>query len=219
MFDPARNGGRSGFSLVNPHIEPNITCEERHLDIIVMVNSGTDWKKHRALRQAIRQTWGNTSSPINIAPAGSWRLFFSLGLSNSHTENNLNIQEAKENNDVIIGNFSDHYKNIPIKTFMSHLWAYNKFEFKYILKTDDDVYVRVPRLHQWLVDQGNPRKFHGGHINRLPLVIRNPRSKWYISYEQFNETRWPDFCHGAFQVLSVDLLPAYLYYTQVCGQI
>jgi len=159
MYDPSMYRGVSKFPLVYPHIEPNLTCEERNLDIIVMVNSGTDSPKHRALRQAIRQTWGNTSSLAYNSKSGRWRLFFAMGLTNTAAENTINMQEAIKNNDAIIGNFSDVYRNIPIKTFMSHLWAYCQFDFTYILKTDDAVYVRVPVLHQWLMDNASSRRF------------------------------------------------------------
>jgi len=214
MYNPALYRGRSSFALIYPHVEPKLSCKQRYLDIIVMVNTAAHSEKHRNLRSSIRQTWANSSSFNNRDSNGTWMVFFSIGLSNQ-ADDTLNEQEADKNNDIIIGNFTDTYRNIPIKTFMSHLWAYSQFDFTYILKTDDDVYVRVPVLHQWLMDNASSRRFYGGYINRNPIVFRHPGSPWYITYEQFNETKWPDFCHGAFQVLTIDLLPAYLYYTQV----
>lgn len=209
MYNPSDHVGKSKFPLITPHIQPNLTCHEKNLYIVVVVNSDGNALNHRDLRKAIRQTWGDSNKD------NKWRLFFALGMTQDNDKNKYNEHDALQHNDVIIGKFNDTYRNIPIKTFMSHWWAYNTFSSQYILKTDDDVYVRVPRLVQWLSDKGSPFRFYGGYINQAPYVFRNPGSKWYISYEQYKEKMWPTFCHGAFQVLSVDLLPAYFYYTQV----
>lgn len=210
MYNPSEFSGKSKFSLISPHIEPTLSCQDRNLYVVVMVNSAAGAAEHRIRRQTIRQTWRN--SDINIR---KWRLFFSLGLSTDIDQNLKSRQEAKENNDVIIGKFNDSYRNIPVKTFMGHWWAFNTLSCQYVLKTDDDVYVRVPKLSEWLSNLGSPQRFYGGHINKNPAVSRVPKNRWYISYEQYKEAFWPPFCHGAFHVLSIDLLPAYFYYTQV----
>ena len=98
---------------------------------------------------------------------------------------------------------------------MSHLWALTTLSCKYVLKTDDDVYVRVPRLISWLVKSGSPRSFYGGYISPYHEVARDPSSKWFITNEQYNQTNWPPFCHGAFHVLSSDIIPRYLKFTQI----
>jgi hypothetical protein len=159
----------------------------------------------------IRKTWGNSTYKQT---RNKWRLFFSLGISANNAYNLKNRQEALKYNDVIIGNFTDIYKNIVIKTFMSHFWVSTKISCKYVLKTDDDVYVRVPRLLQWLEKEGFPDPFYGGYLNKHPSVLRDPRSQWFVSKEDFNETKWPPFSHGAFQVISTDILPRFFNYTQ-----
>ena len=97
---------------------------------------------------------------------------------------------------------------------MAHFWAFSKFSCKFVLKTDDDVYVRVPRLSRYLSRTRTPRRFYGGFLNEAPTVHRNPSSMWYITEEEFKEPVWPPFSHGAFHVLSTDLLPGYFNYTQ-----
>lgn len=202
--------GRTNFSLIMPHVEPNISCEERKLFIVVVVNSAAD-ERHRILRMAIRKTWGNSTERKR---KHKWRIYFALGISSSYTMNLKNSQEALAYNDIIIGNFSDTYKNIVIKTFMSHFWAYFRFDSMYVLKTDDDVYVRVSKLSKWLEKRSFPHPFYGGFLNQFPVVFRHPKSPWYVSKEEFNETRWPPFSHGAFQVVSTAILPRCFNYTQ-----
>ncbi|XP_031561980.1 beta-1,3-galactosyltransferase 5-like [Actinia tenebrosa] len=202
--------GWTNFSLIMPRVEPNISCEERKLFMVVVVNSATD-DRHRILRMSIRKTWGNLTQGKGNQ---KWRIYFALGMSSSYAMNLKNVQEALQYNDIIIGNFSDTYKNIVIKTFMSHFWVYSQFDCMYVMKTDDDVYVRVSRLSKWLEKQGFPNPFYGGFLSENLLVVRDPKSPWFVSKEDFNETRWPPFSHGAFQVVSTAILPRCFNYTQ-----
>lgn len=207
------SSGWTKFPLLLPHIEPNISCEERHeLFMVVVVNSDANDIRHRDSRTAIRNTWGKppTDSPFK------WQLYFTLGLSHDFATGRHNNHEALVQNDIIIGNFNDTYKNLIIKTFMSHFWVFSRFtNCKYVLKTDDDVYVRVPWISHWLSNATTPRsRFYGGLIEYVAEVWREPGSKWYITEEQYKGKLWPPFAHGSFQVISTDILPEYFNYTQ-----
>ncbi|KXJ08622.1 beta-1,3-galactosyltransferase 5 [Exaiptasia diaphana] len=208
LFDP---NGWTKFPLLLPQIEPNISCEERQLFMVVVVNSDANDIRHRDSRTAIRTTWGKPTSNTPL----KWRLFFSLGSSPDVATAMNNNHEALLHNDIIIGNFNDSYKNIIIKTFMSHFWVFSRFHCKYVLKTDDDVYVRVPWVYNWLNNVTMPRRrFYGGLIEYVANVFRTPGSKWYITEEQYKGEHWPPFAHGSFQVVSTDILPEYFNYTQ-----
>ena len=220
MFNPSwiLNVG-TNFPIITPHIQPTIS--DQNLFVVVVVNSysGKALNKtlitHQLLRNAIRETWGKDMENNCTV---KWGLFFSLGMSKDEKSNANNRLEAVEYNDLIIGHFEDHYKNIAIKTFMAHFWAFNTFSCRYVLKTDDDVYVRVNKLVHWLHDTGSPGRFVGGLIHPERSIVRKQNgrfSKWYISRQQFNESIWPPFCYGAFHVVSTDVLPAFFYYTQL----
>ncbi|KAK3749452.1 hypothetical protein QZH41_003493 [Actinostola sp. cb2023] len=158
-----------------PSIEPDIPCEKRALFLVVIVNSGADEGVHRSLRSSIRKTWGNsTATPGNT---NTWRLFFALGDTANVVWNRENRREASQFNDVIIGHFMDSYKNMIVKTLMGHLWAFSRFSCQYVLKSDDDVYIRIPRLSYWLSQAGRPRRFYGGLLNEGDRPHRDPKSK------------------------------------------
>lgn len=198
----------SNFPLFIPHVQPRISCEERLLEAVVVVNSACEGLKHRHLRTAIRKTWGNVKKRYS---SKQYRVFFSLGMCR---ENTLSIEESEKNNDIIIGNFTDSYGNVKFKTFMALQWAYYEFSSKYIIKTDDDIYVRVPRMLNWLQVQTYPAPFYGGFLYTHALVDRRPRSNWYISYEEYKDDFWPPFALGACTVFSSESIPLYLNYTQ-----
>jgi len=91
--------------------------------------------------------------------------------------------------------------------------------FRFILKADDDVYVRVPRLITWLNNSGSPSNFYGGYISYeddlYEIIQRDPDSPWYVSYEEFNETSYPPWCRGPFYVISYENIPKYLGYIHI----
>lgn len=193
------------FSLILPFIEPELTIEERSLYMAVIVNTAAAGEKHRGLRSAIRSTWGKNLLKPTDQNDYNWKVFYVLGLAKNYGDNFQNRLEAKQHNDVLIGNFTDHYYNIATKTFMGHFWVLKRLKVRYVLKTDDDVYVRVPQTIQWLETQGSPGRFYGGYVERKKLdVIRDVTDKWYITREQYDGVIWPRYCHGAFHVLSDD---------------
>ncbi|XP_028392847.1 beta-1,3-galactosyltransferase 1-like [Dendronephthya gigantea] len=106
---------------------------------------------------------------------------------------------------MLIGNITDNYINNIIKFYMGHLWA-NKFDVKYTMKTDDDVYVRILRVLEYLVNAKLPRPFYGGSSLAPSPVSRRVGVKWAISYKYYREARFPTFNLGAFSILSTDLI-------------
>ena len=72
-----------------------------------------------------------------------WIFVFVLGKVGGRTKDDeMNAAEAKQVNDILIGNINDNYLNNTIKIYMAQLSA-SILTAKYTLKTDDDVYVRI----------------------------------------------------------------------------
>ena len=151
-------------------------------------------EKVRKHRKVIRQTWGNRSnceqrqlmSDQNIKHL-RWLLVFVVGKAGQGSDDDqLNLNEARRNNDMLIGNIEDNYINNIIKFYMGHIWA-SQFGIKYTLKVDDDVYVRIPGVLKYLVKAKFPKPFYGGSRNRPAKVIRDRKSKWGISWKYYEE--------------------------------
>lgn len=200
----------SNFQLIVPYIEPYIPIQDRTVEMIVVVNSACGGQKHQFLRTAIRKTWANLTALGNDK---MFRVFYSLGLCNAKDDEE-NEKEALENNDIIIGNFTDNYSNVKYKTFMALQWAFCKFSSSFIVKTDDDIYLLAPRLLYWLHKQNNTDHFYGGFLYTSATVFRDPNSPWFVSRDQFGEDIWPPFALGACTVFSTNSIPFYLNYTQ-----
>ncbi|EDO31852.1 predicted protein, partial [Nematostella vectensis] len=139
---------------------------------------------------------------------------FTLGKTQNKTLNELVIKEANTYNDILIGDFEDIYFNLLIKTFMSHVWAAEQ-RCSYILKTDDDVYVKVPSLIAWLVRTRRRTRFYGGHVYTGYIVGRVKGHKWSISKRYYEQHIFPPFCAGAFHVVSADVVALMVNHTKV----
>ncbi|XP_028392564.1 beta-1,3-galactosyltransferase 1-like [Dendronephthya gigantea] len=200
------------FRFVYPDISPKFN-ETRNIFMIILVNSAAKGVKYRKRREAIRETWGSTGNceQLNALRNGKlkdlrWLLLFVLGKAGPGTrDDELNEAEARRYNDMLIGNITDNYINNIIKFYMGHLWA-NKFDVKYTMKTDDDVYVRIPRVLEYLVNAKLPRPFYGGFSRAPSPVSRRVGVKSAISYKYYEEALFPTFHLGAFFILSTDLL-------------
>ncbi len=199
------------FKFVFPEISPNVD-HTANIFIIVLVNSGANGNKFRKNREAIRQTWANQSNCEQRKALGDkrlkdlmWILAFVVGKAGAGRNDESNMAEARQHNDMLIGNITDTYLNNIVKLYMGLLWA-RRFDAKYILKADDDVYVRLPRVMEYLVNAEFPRSFYGGAIIPRIRVQRRIGGRHTISWKYYGETHLPKFVAGCFIVLSSDLL-------------
>lgn len=92
-------------------------------------------------RLAIRQTWGHYASRRDIA------LAFVLGVTDIISIENMLDAEFNMYNDIIRGRFIDTYDNLTLKTMTMLEWIETHCSrAEYVLKTDDDMFINVPRL-------------------------------------------------------------------------
>jgi hypothetical protein len=205
------------FKFVYPEIQPTID-ESKDFFMVVLVNSGANGNEHRKRRAKIRETWANRSTCEHENAKNNsrvkdkeWILVFVLGKTGIKEEDERNIEEAKQHNDLIIGDIKDNYLNNILKFYMGQLWA-SLLGTKYTLKTDDDVYVRIPKVIEYLVSEGSPSRFYGGWTYPHTKVDRLAGGKWSISERYFPEDVYPPFHAGAFIVISSDLLGSLINY-------
>ena len=198
------------FELVSPSTVPKET-NTKDFFLIILVNSGSRGSQYRDRRKGIREFWANKTSCENLNAQYDWRLVFMLGKSRTTNDDVQNIKEAEEHNDMLIGNIDDHYYNNTIKAYMDFLWVFKTHPHaKYIFKVDDDVYVRIPAVIDYLVKNNFPTRFYGGRLRVKSLVHRTAGGKWSISRKYYDKYYWPPFATGAFILFSNDLTPGLL---------
>lgn len=109
-------------------------------------------------------------------------------------------KEANMYNDILQFNEISSYFNLTIQTI--HMLKYSSnFKYKYLLKTDIDVYINVKLLLKLLHRIETNKKYYAlGKISNT-YVIRNKKYSHYIPYEVINENIYPPYLQGVGYVI------------------
>ena len=189
------------FDIISPMAKPR-GYSEQSLFLLVIVSTSPNNVDRRTM---IRQTWGNFDR--NRLPGDHrWKVVFMMGKAERHETNEAIMSEHQRYGDLIIGNYTDRYRVITTKVLMTFQWA-SQIRCSYILKTDDDVYVDVPKLAHWLMEVlKKPTSFYGG-VLYSGHVVRDKTHRHYISREELPLDYFPAFCKGLMYVISWSLIP------------
>ncbi|XP_005084909.1 beta-1,3-galactosyltransferase 4 [Mesocricetus auratus] len=181
--------------------------------------------EHLNQRNAIRGSWG----AIREARGFRVQTLFLLGEATGPHVADL-ASESAAHKDILQASFQDSYRNLTLKTLSGLNWVKKYCPMaRYILKTDDDVYVNVPELVSELIQRGGPSERWqkakeppgataavGEHGDRgVPLLylgrvhwrvspIRTPGARHRVSEELWPETwgPFPPYASGTGYVLS-----------------
>lgn len=180
-----------------PHICPD---QGGQLRLLIAITSAPS---HESARMAIRQTWGHYSSRRDVSIA------FMLGaVTNTTLLSKLRSEELLYG-DMIRGRFLDTYDNLTLKTISMLEWVDTYCSrAAYLLKTDDDMFINVPRLLDFTnrhPANGNGQRAIYGRLAKKWKPIRNRKSKYYISPQQYRPAVFPDFTTGPAYLLPARL--------------
>ncbi|XP_060572611.1 lactosylceramide 1,3-N-acetyl-beta-D-glucosaminyltransferase-like [Ruditapes philippinarum] len=164
------------YRIENKHL----CLSYKDLTIFIIVLSATDNFKRR---NAIRETWGNSSF---YSSYGTAKVMFLLGRPiNSYVQNDIQ-KEFDLNKDVLQGDFIDTYHNLSHKTVMGFKWLTERCRnAKYIIKTDDDIVLNMFRVFQNSMLNMSVDQYHV-HCRRLKenRVVRQKNHRFYIEQHQ-----------------------------------
>ncbi|XP_017785507.1 PREDICTED: beta-1,3-galactosyltransferase 5-like isoform X2 [Nicrophorus vespilloides] len=183
--------GHVGF---NSDICPDLG---KNLQLLIAITSAPS---HQSSRMAIRQTWGHYGSRRDVA------ITFMLGT----TSNQTLIDQIKEEEflygDIITGKFIDTYDNLTLKTISMLEWVDNYCpKASFVLKTDDDMFINVSRLLAFIGKHKPEQRNIYGRLAKKWKPIRNKKSKYYISPQQYKPAVFPDFTTGPAYLLPARL--------------
>lgn len=193
---PAERIYESGH--LNEQIDVERICPSNGLNtrLLILITSA---QTHADARMSIRQTWGHYGTRRDISMA------FVLGRGTNETVNAALNQENYMYGDLIRGNFIDSYNNLTLKTISSLEWTdQHCSSAKYILKTDDDMFINVPKLLNFLkqLEKRKEKRAIYGRLAKKWKPIRNKKSKYYVSTDQFPASVFPSFTTGPAYVMT-----------------
>ncbi|KAH9503743.1 hypothetical protein Btru_066534 [Bulinus truncatus] len=185
-------------------ISPRINCSRKEITLIMGV---TVSRNNFESRQAIRETWGSYAR----ADDDGYRavLLFFIGSDDdvseppsppSETQKMIN-EESSVHGDILQESYVDHYKNLSLKSVSLLRWAsLHCPRSKFILKSDDDMYVNVPLLVNTMIkileSPTGTDLFIVGRLHKGVEPIRLRRSKYYTSEKMYNDTVFPLYVSG-----------------------
>ncbi|PRD24815.1 UNVERIFIED_CONTAM: Beta-1-3-galactosyltransferase 1 [Trichonephila clavipes] len=183
-------------AIQRQHFLPPVpTCpSQSDLKLVIIVCSAA---QNFAARQAIRSTWGKESRWTKDT-----KTFFIIGRSSENVTDMFVHMEKAEYGDIIHYNLTDSYFNLTLKSVSLLKWVTtNCTNAKYVMKTDDDMFVNVPVILKTVYQLDIPHLLIGKLIvNARP--IRDRSSKWYVPNDMYSDQFYPNYLSGTGYVMS-----------------
>lgn len=175
-------------------------CPDKGADIKLVITIASA-PSHIEARTAIRQTWGHFGQRRDVA------VLFMLGKTkDAKLEKALKFEENLYG-DVVRGRYYDSYSNLTLKTISSLEWVSNHCnEAKFMLKTDDDMFINVPRLLSFINKHIKDKNVIFGRLAKKWKPFRNKKSKYYVPLLQYKPAVFPDFTTGPAYLMSRDVI-------------
>lgn len=171
-----------------------LTKKPIHLFIGVLSASN-----HFAERMAVRKTW--MQSPEIKSSLVAVRFFVAL---NARKEVNAVLKkEAAYFGDIVILPFMDRYELVVLKTIAICEYGVHNVTASYIMKCDDDTFVRLPTVLREIERIPPTRSVYMGNLNLLHRPLRH--GKWAVSYEEWPEEVYPPYANGPGYVITIDI--------------
>ena len=186
---------------------PNLCSSVKNLSVLVVVHTAPT---HFERRLGIRRTWTNNSF---LAELGTVRVLFLLGRVKDQKVQKQIEHEFTNFGDLLQGDFMDAYRNLTHKGVMAYKWMSERCKnAKFILKVDDDITVNMYKLFTEVLPKykGKSKQIMCNHIHPGTMpIIRNKKSKWYVSENHFRQQKfYPRYCSGFLVLFTNDFMSA-----------
>ncbi|XP_010255835.1 PREDICTED: hydroxyproline O-galactosyltransferase GALT6-like [Nelumbo nucifera] len=154
---------------------------------------------HFAERMAVRKSWMQSEliKSSNVVA----RFFVAL-----HGRKKVNAELKKEAEffgDIVIVPFMDSYDLVVLKTVAICEYGLRSVSAKYIMKCDDDTFVRVDAVIKEVKKIPSDRSLYVGNMNYYHKPLRY--GKWAVTYEEWPEEDYPPYANGPGYVVSSDI--------------
>ncbi|XP_034673968.1 hydroxyproline O-galactosyltransferase GALT6 [Vitis riparia] len=154
---------------------------------------------HFAERMAVRKSWMQHKfiRSSNVVT----RFFVAL---NARKEVNVELKkEAEYFGDIVMVPYMDNYDLVVLKTLAISEYGVRTVSAKYIMKCDDDTFVRVDAVLDEARKVPDGSSLYVGNMNYYHKPLRY--GKWAVTYEEWPEEDYPPYANGPGYILSYDV--------------
>ncbi|XP_078444748.1 galactosyltransferase1 [Wolffia australiana] len=162
-----------------------------------VVSAANNFKR----RMAIRRSW----MQYDLVRSGRVAVRFFVGLHKNRLVNEELWNEARSYGDLQLLPFVDYYSLISLKTIAICIYGTEVVVADFVMKTDDDSFVRVDEILDTLTRFNVTQGLLYGRVKVDSEPHRDPDSKWYITQEEWPEEKYPPWAHGPGYVVSGDV--------------
>eukprot|EP00106_Octopus_bimaculoides_P004294 XP_014771736.1 PREDICTED: beta-1,3-galactosyltransferase 1-like isoform X2 [Octopus bimaculoides] len=153
-------------------------------------------------RNTIRETWGQYARNNS-----NFKMVFFEGVTHGPGVQDDIHEESVKYGDIVQENYIDHYANLSLKSIAYLRWVSSSCrKVKFVLKTDDDMYINLPLLEKTLMNMKRSR-FIMGLLFKHVAPIRDSSSKWYTPISKYPKNEFPEYVSGTAYLISGDLVP------------
>ncbi|XP_064471390.1 beta-1,3-galactosyltransferase 1-like isoform X2 [Ornithodoros turicata] len=210
------------LSTMNGHPRPDMSWVLSQQDLRLLVSNGSltlsprgrcptlltiivcSAVRNAAARLAIRNSWARDAHAPYV------RVFFLLGHMVNDTLQDKVEEESRLFGDIIQEGFIDTYNNLTVKSVVLLKWANEHCpQSRFVLKTDDDMFINVPNLITLLRTVGRKKLLLGCLISRA-TPVRDWSSKWYVPSFVYADHTYPDYLSGTGYVMSREVVKSLL---------
>lgn len=151
---------------------PKTFCETSSFLLVIVCSAPS----HQDARNAIRETWGSETNVSNFRIS----YYFLLGITQNNTLQQEIIEESDQYNDVMQEPFIDAYNNLTLKTvmMMKLVDTYCVNTTKFLLKIDDDIFLRTEAFIAMLKERVGANDVILGNLMCNSSPIKDIHSKW-----------------------------------------
>jgi hypothetical protein len=154
---------------------------------------------HFAERMAVRKSW--MQHKLIQTSAVVARFFVAL---NGRKEVNVELlKEAEFFGDTVIVPYMDNYDLVVLKTVAICEYGARTAGAEYIMKCDDDTFVRVDAVIKEANKVADGKSLYVGNMNYYHKPLRN--GKWAVTYEEWPEEDYPPYANGPGYIVSSDI--------------
>ena len=170
------------FIAEDPMYRDMIAVTEEAISMLVLLFSAPN---ATARRHGVRETWLQMASPLNVTAK------FLIGTDglNASLLNNLTVENEEFNDMLLFPDVHDSFHNLTLKLLKGILWAQSNVDFDYLMKADDDSYVRLDQAIAGIrnIKETYRSKLYWGYFEGS--AIPRPTGK----YEEHNWLKCPHY--------------------------
>ncbi|KAG6667907.1 hypothetical protein CIPAW_01G132800 [Carya illinoinensis] len=178
------------------HLKAPSVSRKRCVMLVGVFSTGNNFER----RMALRRSW----MQYEAVRSGDVAVRFFVGLHKNSQVNFELWREAQAYGDVQLMPFVDYYSLIALKTIAICILGTKVLPAKYIMKTDDDAFVRIDEVLSSLKGKAANGLLYG-LISFESAPHRDKDSKWYISTEEWPHASYPPWAHGPGYIISRDI--------------